>query len=165
MALAHLVVVMEGGTIKQAADPRTVFNQPASSFVARFIGGHNVMRGAVTATDAGVATVEGPGGYSFPVPRGGLQTGEQIAFAVRSDEVALAPAGATANGALNATIASIEYTGASVQVALDVPGMDVFSAIIGESTFFGHNWTEGDSVAVHWKEEALHVIGPDADDA
>jgi putative spermidine/putrescine transport system ATP-binding protein len=44
MALSDLVVVMNGGRIEQAADPRTVFERPATAFVARFIGGHNVIR-------------------------------------------------------------------------------------------------------------------------
>ena len=43
MALADLVVVMEGGRILQAAAPRDVFERPATAFVARFIGGHNVL--------------------------------------------------------------------------------------------------------------------------
>ena len=43
MALADLVVVMEGGRILQAAPPRDVFERPATAFVARFIGGHNVL--------------------------------------------------------------------------------------------------------------------------
>ena len=43
MALADLVVVMDGGRILQAAPPREVFERPATAFVARFIGGHNVL--------------------------------------------------------------------------------------------------------------------------
>jgi len=43
LALADLVVVMEGGVIRQAAAPRDVFERPATAFVARFIGGHNVL--------------------------------------------------------------------------------------------------------------------------
>ena len=43
MALADLAVVMEGGRILQAAPPREVFERPATAFVARFIGGHNVL--------------------------------------------------------------------------------------------------------------------------
>ncbi len=43
MALADLVVVMNQGRIEQAGTPREVFNAPATSFVARFIGGHNVI--------------------------------------------------------------------------------------------------------------------------
>ena len=47
MALADLVVVMNDGRIEQAATAREVFNKPASAFVARFIGGHNVLPAAV----------------------------------------------------------------------------------------------------------------------
>jgi putative spermidine/putrescine transport system ATP-binding protein len=46
MALADMMVVMEDGHIRQAGGPREVFGNPASSFVARFIGGHNVLRSA-----------------------------------------------------------------------------------------------------------------------
>ena len=42
MALADLVVVMNEGRIEQHGTPYEVFNRPASVFVARFIGGHNV---------------------------------------------------------------------------------------------------------------------------
>ena len=45
MALADLMVVMEDGHIRQAGPPREVFERPVSAFVARFIGGHNVLQG------------------------------------------------------------------------------------------------------------------------
>jgi len=43
MALADLMVVMNQGLIEQAGTPREVFNAPATAFIARFIGGHNVV--------------------------------------------------------------------------------------------------------------------------
>jgi putative spermidine/putrescine transport system ATP-binding protein len=43
MALADLVVVMEAGHIRQAGAAREVFERPNTAFVARFIGGHNVL--------------------------------------------------------------------------------------------------------------------------
>ncbi len=46
MALADTMVVMQDGHIRQVGTPRDVFGHPASSFVARFIGGHNVLPGA-----------------------------------------------------------------------------------------------------------------------
>jgi putative spermidine/putrescine transport system ATP-binding protein len=45
MALADLMVVMEDGHIRQAGAPRDIFERPQSAFVARFIGGHNVLPG------------------------------------------------------------------------------------------------------------------------
>ena len=41
------VVVMNDGRIEQAGTAREVFNAPATAFVARFIGGHNVLPAAV----------------------------------------------------------------------------------------------------------------------
>ena len=43
MALADLMVVMEDGEIRQSGAPRDIFERPANAFIARFIGGHNVL--------------------------------------------------------------------------------------------------------------------------
>jgi putative spermidine/putrescine transport system ATP-binding protein len=43
LALADLMVVMEDGHIRQSGTPREVFERPGSAFIARFIGGHNVL--------------------------------------------------------------------------------------------------------------------------
>src|SRR5262249_24830580 len=43
MALADLVVVMHEGRIEQQGSPRDVFRHPRTEFVARFLGGHNVI--------------------------------------------------------------------------------------------------------------------------
>ncbi len=43
LALSDLVVVMNDGRIEQASTAQDVFNKPANEFVARFIGGHNVI--------------------------------------------------------------------------------------------------------------------------
>ena len=53
MALADLMVVMENGRIAQAAPPREVFEHPANAFVARFIGGHNVLAGPTARSPCG----------------------------------------------------------------------------------------------------------------
>lgn len=43
LALADEIVVMNNAVIEQAGPARDVFNAPKTSFVARFIGGHNVV--------------------------------------------------------------------------------------------------------------------------
>jgi putative spermidine/putrescine transport system ATP-binding protein len=43
MALADLIVVMNDGRIEQRGTPREIFNEPRTEFVARFMGGHNVI--------------------------------------------------------------------------------------------------------------------------
>jgi putative spermidine/putrescine transport system ATP-binding protein len=101
MALADLMVVMDEGRIRQAGTPREVFEKPASAFVARFIGGHNVVptsRGAV-AVRADRCRIGAPGNgphvsgrvaaveYQGPIVRIALETasGEQAAALVPDD--------------------------------------------------------------------------------
>ncbi len=43
LALSDLVVVMSDGQIMQAGSARDVFEKPTNAFVAKFIGGHNVI--------------------------------------------------------------------------------------------------------------------------
>lgn len=66
LALADEIVVMNNAVIEQAGPAREVFNAPKTAFVARFIGGHNVVS----------------------LPRG--------RFAVRADEVQLVSDGTEA---------------------------------------------------------------------
>jgi putative spermidine/putrescine transport system ATP-binding protein len=44
LALSDVMVVMNGGKIMQSGSAREVFEKPQNAFVARFIGGHNVIR-------------------------------------------------------------------------------------------------------------------------
>ena len=133
MALADLVVVMNGGKIEQAAPPRTVFNRPSTAFVARFIGGHNV------------------------ISRGGRQ------FSVRADRLTLlADATATdgqCDGFLRGVARSVEYLGTAVQVGIDVPGMETMSATVPEARFDAAPVTPGQPVVLSWTPEDVHVLG------
>ena len=44
MALSDLIVVMNEGRMEQTGSPQELFNEPQSEFVARFIGGHNIIK-------------------------------------------------------------------------------------------------------------------------
>jgi putative spermidine/putrescine transport system ATP-binding protein len=95
MALADLMVVMDDGRIRQAGTPREIFEKPANAFIARFIGGHNVVPTAhgTVAVRADRCRIGAPGSgphvsgrvavveYQGPVVRVALETqsGEQAA--------------------------------------------------------------------------------------
>ena len=102
MALADLMVVMDGGKIQQTGSPAEVFEQPASAFVARFIGGHNVLpwKDSMIAVRTDQCSIEKPAGaaglkgrvsnveYQGPTIRVALTTGDGLeAAAVLRDHV------------------------------------------------------------------------------
>ena len=138
MALADLVVVMNGGKIEQAAPPREVFNRPASSFVARFVGGHNVL-------PAAVARAKSEGAF----------------VAIRTDRVTVRPGNAADADAssLSGVARSVEYLGATVQVGIDVVGLEMLSAVVPEARFDAAPVSPGQAVTLSWTPGDVHVLG------
>lgn len=47
IALADQVVVMDHGVVEQAGTPRVIYNEPNSPYIARFMGGQNVLAGKI----------------------------------------------------------------------------------------------------------------------
>ena len=45
MTTADLIAVMNRGRIEQLGTPEEIYDRPRSEFVARFIGGSNILRG------------------------------------------------------------------------------------------------------------------------
>ncbi len=54
MTTADVIAVMNAGKVEQAGSPEEIYERPRSEFVARFIGGSNVVKGKV-ADDGRVA--------------------------------------------------------------------------------------------------------------
>ncbi len=144
MALADLVVVMNKGRIEQAATAREVYNHPATTFVARFIGGHNVI---ALAPDGGAL---GNGIAMEALPPAARHV------AVRADRVLLGRPGTALP--LRGTVRSVEYLGATVAVGLAVDGLDPLSAVLPEAAFFADPVNPGDGVVLGWKAEDMHAI-------
>jgi putative spermidine/putrescine transport system ATP-binding protein len=137
MALADLVVVMNQGRIEQAATAREVFNKPASAFVARFIGGHNVL-------PAAVARAKGEGSF----------------VAIRADRITVQPGNAPVDAtSLAGVTRSVEYLGSTVQVGVDVMGLETLSAVVPEARFDANPVAPGQPVVLSWTPKDVHVLG------
>ena len=124
MALADLVVLMNGGRIEQQGSPRDIFNHPHTEFTAKFIGGHNVI--AI-------------GGETF---------------AVRNDKLALKRPGQAFDGpSVAGTVTEVEYQGTYVMVTIAADDGTEISAQLAESQFDAANYSVGERVSATWNAE------------
>lgn len=138
MALADTMVVMNQGVIEQMGSPHEIYNRPVSEFVARFMGGHNVL-----STAAGK-------------------------ISVRTDHMQLATdVSGLSDGATNkrAVITDIEYQGTYVLVGLQNPGENIsasataeLSVMVPEARFAQHPFDLGQSVQLSWAPDASHAL-------
>ncbi len=130
MALADMVVLMNGGRIEQMGSPRDVFNRPRTEFVARFIGGHNV-----------IPTASGK-------------------IAVRADHLRLARLGTVWDGSsISASVSEIEYQGSYVLVTLKAGDGADLAAQLTEADFDRDPIEIGANVLAGWVPGAAHALG------
>ncbi|HME83104.1 MAG TPA: TOBE domain-containing protein, partial [Roseiarcus sp.] len=117
---------------EQTATPRDLFEKPATEFIARFLGGHNV-----------IATPVGP-------------------VAVRADRITVRRNGdgRLNDVRLTAAVRAIEYQGAHYQVALDYPGNSELTALVSDEQFAGEPFNVGDNVSVLWADKDVHALAP-----
>lgn len=166
IAVADVVVVMDHGHIDQAAPAREVYSLPRSTYVARFMGGQNVLSGRVVSVNGEVATLVENSGARFSVPVKGTPPaeGEPFYFAVRRDHVDLEKAaeGTAKNpeetNAVQGTVIMTEYQGTWVKVAVKREGGENFVANIPADRFFANPVTEGDRIIARWTTEAVHPL-------
>ncbi len=88
LALSDRVAVMNGGSLEQLASPRALYQEPATAFVAAFVGGANVLDGAVV--ESGLAV----GDVVLPLPEALRGPPGPAKLAVRPEELAFDEAGA-----------------------------------------------------------------------
>jgi len=140
MALADTMVVMNHGLIEQVGPPHEVYNRPASEFVARFMGGHNVL----------------------DTPTGKI--------GVRTDHMQLTPVNqAQPESAHNkwAVITDVEYQGTYVLLGLQNPGTAKtahtnagISVMVSEAKFAERPYALAETVQLSWVPEVAHALAP-----
>ena len=158
MALADLIVVMNDGRIEQAAPPRIVFESPATAFVARFMGDHNVISGKVSGHDNGLLKLDVADGGSFAATGELRQPGEGADIAIRTDHVRIGEASQPDLG-FTGLVSNIEYRGSTVKLTAAGAGTEDFTAIVRDRDFFARPIKVGDAVPFAWDAGDAIVLG------
>ncbi len=166
IAVADLVVVMDHGHVDQAASAREVYNVPRSTYVARFMGGQNVLSGKVERVVDRVAMLAGGSGHRFSVSVGDTSPaeGETRYFSVRRDRIELAKAaegttdGVAAVNSVAGTVRMVEYQGTWVKISIELADREEFAVNMADDRFFADPVTEGDKVIARWSADSVHPL-------
>ncbi len=147
MTLADQLVVMNAGQVEQIGSPLDVYEKPASTFVASFIGAP-AMNLLPLAADGSFG--DGSARAALAAPQGAATIGFR-------PEDASAGAGAAAEGLqLMATVDAVEPVGAESYVYATAAGRPVIVRVPGRGVS-----GPGDTIAVTVAAEKLHYFGSD----
>ena len=161
IALADKVIVMDHGIIEQAAHPKEIYDHPHSPYVARFMGGQNVVAGQVEAVAGDSALLRGAEGGRFRLPlRAPAKQGAEMRFSVRRDKISLSPGETAGENALAGRVTNVEYQGTFVKVELATAQREEFVVYLSDRLFFARPFDFGDALVASWApEDVCQLIG------
>ncbi len=164
-AVADVVVVMEQGRIEQAASARDIFLHPRNAYVARFIGGQNVLSGAVERLVDGRAMALTSTGARIEVPLGGthVSPGDTVFTSLRRDRIAVRrpPSGDQRRDLVNSVVGevhAIENQGSYVKVTIDLGDGEEFVANVLDEDYFVDPIDIGDRAVATWSAGDVRIL-------
>jgi putative spermidine/putrescine transport system ATP-binding protein len=159
MTVANRIAVMSGGRIEQLGSPNEVYNRPANSFVAQFVGRINLFAARI-ADIAGSTIVLDANGAQLTAPRTSwAEPGIEVDAALRPESLDLQPpaqAGPISDhNTIAGTIAAIRFAGPTVTI-------EVETAVLGRLTVetrAGHPMAvEGASISLTWPASKTMIL-------
>jgi putative spermidine/putrescine transport system ATP-binding protein len=135
LGISDRIGVMSGGRLEQLGTPTEIYRNPASAFVARFVGSMNELPATVTGQDR----VEVAGVTVATSATGRFSIGEEVLLLVRPEDTEVSPL-APANGGgsneqgLVGTVSGQTFAGAATLVHVRVDRLDILISAHGTST-------------------------------
>jgi len=147
LELANQVVVMHEGRVEQAGSPADVYNDPATAFVAGFVGAANVLHGHVVDGHVHLGTFQVPGA-------GHLEEGAAAAAYVRPHDVRVS----TEETGVRGTIDRMATLGWLARLSIRLPGGETLVAHVPHDEL--GDASEGDEVWVDLRSPKAFGIEP-----
>ncbi|MDJ0790534.1 MAG: ATP-binding cassette domain-containing protein [Acidimicrobiia bacterium] len=157
LAIAETLAVMDGGRIVQRGPIHDVAADPATRRVEDIIGISNVLRGRVTAHDAGLSVVS-VGSHSFLVAAE-APIGADVVIRFGAGTVAVhasPPSGGSQRNVIPGVVASIVDRGVMVEMTLG--GDQALAAVVTQGALDALGVEEGSAVWFAIKTAAIEVV-------
>ncbi len=117
LTMSDRVAVMSNGVIQQIGDGATIYNHPATAFVASFVGENNPFFGRVLRADGDYAQIDSKFGPLRGRNEQGLREGDQAILFVRPESLSLTN-GVVAENVIESTVRTEEFEGQFMKIYL-----------------------------------------------
>ncbi|MDQ3778521.1 MAG: ABC transporter ATP-binding protein [Actinomycetota bacterium] len=150
MTMADSIAVMNRGRIEQLGAPEELYERPRTSFVARFLGASNLLRGTVDGQ-----TVRLRSGASIRIEE--LPPGvREVAVGIRPEKLRL-DAARDGDNRLRGTVAERSYVGVATQYIVETPDGNV-SVFVQNADARAQSFEPGAAVELSFEPDAAFVV-------
>jgi spermidine/putrescine transport system ATP-binding protein len=156
LTMSDRIAVMSQGRVEQVGPPKEIYEEPATAYVADFLGVSNLMDATATGQTAGGCGVS-IGEFSFVAGQGDEDTRGAAKVTIRPERVDLEPQGMSGENRLPAMVERVVYVGSVLQVIVNLaPGERIQAWVQNEGGSLP--FESGAPVTVHFPPEALRVL-------
>jgi spermidine/putrescine transport system ATP-binding protein len=159
LTMSDRIAVMNRGRVEQVAAPEEVYDRPATTFVAGFIGVSNLMPATVT----GSHEVKLDQGQTISTQTDGFSPGERCHAVVRPEKLRV-ELGENGQGAEQArvegVVASSLYLGTATQIAVDLGEDTRMTVLVPNADEADRQRLPGGGarVGLSWEPEHMHLV-------
>ncbi|HEX6456873.1 MAG TPA: ABC transporter ATP-binding protein [Solirubrobacterales bacterium] len=160
LTMSDRIAVMNRGRVEQVAAPAEVYDRPATTFVAGFIGVSNLMPATVT----GAHEVRLDQGQTIATHTDGFAPGDRCHAVVRPEKLRVELSedgdGAPDQPRVEGIVASSLYLGTSTQIAVDLGEGVRMTVLVPNADEAERRRLPGGGarVALSWEPEHMHLV-------
>ena len=163
LTMSDRIAVMNKGVVEQISDPETVYERPATTFVAGFIGVSNLMPGEVISTAGDGAEMKLDSGATVrTASHGGASVGDRVHAVVRPEKLILEGGGAASNGrpSVEGQVESSLYLGTATQMVMRLADDTRMTVLVPNADAEARRDlpVPGDAARLTWSDENIHIV-------
>jgi len=156
LTMSDRIAVMSQGRVEQVGGPKEIYEEPATAYVADFLGVSNLMEATAAGVTQGGCRVH-LGEFELVAGQGEADTAGDAKVTIRPERVDIQPQGATGENRIPSMVDRVVYVGATLQVMLHLAtGQTIQAWIPNDGDIDPHR--SGDAVTAHFPREALRVL-------
>jgi spermidine/putrescine transport system ATP-binding protein len=162
LTMSDRIAVMNHGLVEQCAPPEAVYERPATTFVAGFIGVSNLMPGVVSAASDGRAAVKLDSGVEVESERNGLSGGDRCHAVVRPEKLRISRPDEASNGGprVDGVVEASVFLGTATQIVVRLPDDVRMTVLVPNADEAERARLPGGGAPVRlsWAPEHIHLV-------
>jgi spermidine/putrescine transport system ATP-binding protein len=156
LTMSDRIAVMSQGRVEQVGQPKDIYENPATAYVADFLGVSNLMDADATGPlpeGCGVKL----GDFSLVAGQGEPDLIGACKVTIRPERIDIEPQGTTGENRIPAMVERVVYVGATLQVILHLASGETVQAWIPNDGD-AQTRSSGDAIVAHFPVDALRVL-------
>jgi spermidine/putrescine transport system ATP-binding protein len=157
LTMSDRLAVMAGGRIEQVGPPTELYEAPATTYVAGFLGVANLFPATAALSDGGGRCRLRVGEFELEAAGGDTAATGEVRVVIRPERVRLEEYGSTGPNRVPGMVERLVYQGPATQLVIRLANGESLQALVqhqGQPL----SWRQGTAIAVHLPADALRVL-------